>query len=139
MASAEKVRHRGSGKYFFAGIATFILLAFSSASLTAQISTCSGSPFNYLLPNAANGTTYTWTAPVITPAAGAITGGTAQATPQSAVSGILTNTTTAQAFATYNVTPSTGASFQLVVTVNPLPVLSSIHFLFFKKSLSIIK
>ncbi len=126
MASAEKVRHRGSYKCFFiGGVVAFILLAFTPGNLYAQISTCSGSPFNYLLPNAANGTTYTWTAPVITPAAGAITGGAAQATAQSAVSGILTNTTTAQAFATYNVTPSSGASFQLVVTVNPLPVLSS--------------
>jgi hypothetical protein len=66
------------------------------------------------------GTTYTWTNPVVT---GGITGGSAQATPQTSVNQTLTNPTNTIQTATYTVTPigpsCTGATFQLVVTVDP--------------------
>ncbi|RYY99902.1 MAG: PKD domain-containing protein, partial [Chitinophagaceae bacterium] len=70
-------------------------------------------------------TTYTWTVPVSNPA-GAVTGGTAQATGMSAVNGLLTNSGTAPATLTYTVMPLSGADgncpgapFTAVVTVNP--------------------
>jgi len=70
------------------------------------------------------GTTYTWGIPVIFPA-GAITGGTTQIVPGSINISGLTNTTTAAATATYTVTPysgtCSGASFNVVITVNPSP------------------
>lgn len=109
---------------------TCILLAVFSfyngySQQSFQIATCGGTPFNFIQPGAVNGTTYTWASPVILPSAGAITGGSAQAGAQSSVSQGLTNTTTAQASATYVVTTSNNTTFQLVVTVNPLPVLNS--------------
>lgn len=68
------------------------------------------------------GTTYTWSAPSITPA-GAITGATAEITPQTIISQNLTNTTTSPATVIYIVTPTSGIcggnSFTVTVTVNP--------------------
>ena len=130
MASAEKIKQYSPLTYFMRqAIPVFILLFICFNTVYAQqsfsISTCSGTPFNFIQPNAVNGTTYTWTAPVILPAPGAITGGAAQASGQSSVSQVLVNTTTAQATATYVVTASGGGTFQLIVTVNPLPVLNS--------------
>ncbi|TCJ13299.1 PKD domain-containing protein [Flaviaesturariibacter flavus] len=70
-------------------------------------------------------TTYTWTAPVSSPA-GALTGGLAQVAPQPSISQLLANTTAAPATMTYTVTPVSGdagncpgAPFTAVVTVNP--------------------
>ncbi len=129
MNSAETVPQYFFRRNFKWAVCSFIVLFFSFNTSYGQasfsISTCSGTPFNFIQPNAVNGTTYTWTAPVILPAAGAITGGSAQAAGQSSVSQVLVNTTTVQATATYVVTASDGSTFQLVVTVNPLPVLSS--------------
>jgi len=125
ISETTQSRYYRKRRYAWAAcICTILLLSFTSAN-AQSVSTCSGTPFNYFQPAAPNGTTYTWTAPVILPAAGAITGGSAQAGAQSSVSQVLVNTTTFQATATYTVTPSTGAAFQLIVTVNPLPVLSS--------------
>jgi large repetitive protein len=102
-----------------------------------NITICSGAAFNYT-PTTGNpvgtvvstGTTYTWTTPVSNPA-GAITGGSDQSTPQSSISQTLTNTTISPATLTYTVTPVSGAagncegaSFNIVVTVNPQPALS---------------
>ena len=68
------------------------------------------------------GTTYTWTVPVVT---GGIIGGIAELIPQTSVNQTLTNPTTVAQTATYTVTPigpnCTGATFTLVVTVNPKP------------------
>jgi len=94
-------------------------------------SVCSGSPFSIPIvdgvPAASTivpvGTTYAWGAPVIT---GGITGGSAQ-TGQATVGQTLTNPTNAVQTATYTVTPTSGtcvgATFQVVVTVNPTPVI----------------
>ncbi len=74
----------------------------------------SGATFTVTPAGAPAGTTYTWTAPVYT---GSVTGGSAQAAPQSSVSGTLTGTGTA----TYTVTPASGscvgATFTVTVTV----------------------
>jgi len=95
---------------------------------------CSGTAFNVSptngVPSAATivpaGTTYSWAAPVVT---GGITGGSAQ-TGQAAISQTLTNPTNSVQTATYTVTPTSGAAgacvganFQVVVTVNPTPVI----------------
>jgi gliding motility-associated-like protein len=73
-------------------------------------------------------TTYTWGAPVVT---AGITGGSAQSG-QASISQTLSTTSTAPGTATYTVTPTSGAAgacvgatFQVVVTVNPIPKLSS--------------
>ncbi len=72
------------------------------------------------------GTTYTWTAPVVT---GGMTGGSAQGVPQPTISQTLTNLSSAVQTATYTVTPTSGAAgacvgapFTVTVTVNPEPV-----------------
>ncbi len=97
-------------------------------AITAMTATiCSGATFTATPVNGTNGTvpagtTYTWSAPSISPA-NAITGGSAQAVAQTSVSQTLTNVTTANATATYTVTPTVGscpgASFTVTVTVLP--------------------
>jgi gliding motility-associated-like protein len=90
---------------------------------------CSATAFSVTPANTTNGivptgTTYTWAAPTTT-----TTGGSAQATGQTAISQTLTNSTTTSTTATYTVTPTfttcVGATFQLVVTVNPTPVITN--------------
>ncbi len=97
---------------------------------TEKDTICSGTSFNIIpldgLPNIVpTGTTYTWSAPIISPSASAITGGSAQSIAQSSIGQTLTNTTDQIATATYTVTPKSGscdgATFQVVVTVNPSP------------------
>ena len=95
---------------------------------------CSGTAFSIPisngLPSATTivpaGTTYAWGAPIVT---GGITGGSLQ-TNQATVSQTLTNPTNTVQTATYTVTPTSGAAgscigatFQVVVTVNPKPVI----------------
>jgi hypothetical protein len=91
------------------------------------LSACSFAPFNLapadVLPNVVPvGTTYDWGIPVVT---GGLTGG-ASGTAETDVNGILTNPTTIAQTATYTVTPSitgcSGASFDVVVTIDPSPV-----------------
>ena len=104
----------------------------STPAIPNQTATiCSGNSFSITpvngVPTSAtyvpSGTTYTWSAPAVT---GGITGGSAQATGQTAISQTLTNPTTSIQTATYTVTPksslSTGANFTVTVTVDPLPV-----------------
>jgi gliding motility-associated-like protein len=82
------------------------------------------SPLNITNGVVPSGTTYTWSAPVVT---GGITGG-AGGTNQTSISGTLTNPTTSPQTATYTVTPTagscTGATFTVTVTVNPTPVIT---------------
>src|SRR5690606_33258756 len=94
---------------------------------------CSGGTFTVTPANGGTeivptGTTYTWSAPVISPA-GSITGGSAQPTGQTSISQALTNTSNASATATYTVTPQsgtcTGPTFTVTVTVNPVPSISN--------------
>ena len=83
--------------------------------------TCSGTAFSVTPTGAPGGTTYTWTAPT----GAGFTGGAAQVTPQTTITGTLTNTGNTPVTATYTVTPFSGACagtpFQLTVTVNPKP------------------
>ena len=89
---------------------------------------CSGTSFNVTptssLPNInPTGTTYSWGAPVVT---GGITGGVA-AINQASITGTLNNPTNTVQTATYTVTPisngCSGATFTIVVTVNPTPII----------------
>ncbi|MDD4968290.1 MAG: PKD domain-containing protein [Paludibacter sp.] len=84
--------------------------------------TFSVTPFTQNGDTVPAGTTYTWTAPVISPL-NAITGSSSKLTAQASISQTLTNTTTSIATATYTVTPiagtCTGATFKVIVTVNP--------------------
>ena len=91
---------------------------------------CSGNSFNITPKNGGGnivptGTTYTWSAPLISPSLSAITGGSALNTDQNSISQTLINTTDQIATATYTVTPKSGScngtTFQVVVTVNPSP------------------
>jgi hypothetical protein len=90
---------------------------------------CSGTAFTVSPAGVPAGTTYTWTTPVSNPA-GAITGGSAQATGQASISQTLTNTTNAPATLTYTVTPLSGtcagSSFSVTVTVNPRPTVTAV-------------
>ena len=104
-------------------------------NLTAAI--CSGNTFIVTPVNGTDGivptgTTYTWSAPVISPL-GAITGGSAavgQTTISQTLTNILTNTNTAvEAKAIYTVTPKTGtctgANFTVTVTVQTKPTITA--------------
>jgi gliding motility-associated-like protein len=95
---------------------------------------CTNTSFNVTPTNAApttivpGGTTYSWLAPSVT---GGITGGVS-GTNQTSISGTLVNTSNIAETATYTVTPTSGASgncignnFDVVVTVNPKPVLTA--------------
>ena len=77
----------------------------------------SGGTFTVTPAGVPVGTTYTWTAPIYT---GGVTGGSAQATPQSDISGTLT-IPSGTGTATYTVTPTSGscigATFTVTVTV----------------------
>jgi len=93
-------------------------------------SVCSGVVFTVTPVNNTNGivpagTTYAWAAPTIT---GGITGG-ASGSAAANISGTLTNPTNTAQTATYTVTPlsggCTGSPFNIVVTVNPIAVLTS--------------
>ena len=97
--------------------------------LTAAI--CSGGTFAVTPVDATDGvvpagTIYSWPGPTVTP--GLITGG-ASGTNSANISGTLTNTTNSVQTATYTVTPKTGgctgASFDIVVTVNPKPAITA--------------
>ena len=103
-------------------------------SVTSQSETiCSGNNFTNLPTNGNGniipaGTTFTWTTPTSNPV-GAVSGGSAQTSPQTQVRQLLTNNTNAQGTLTYTVTPSAnscpGSSYQLIVNVNPKPVINA--------------
>ncbi|MCA6418576.1 MAG: hypothetical protein IM603_05695, partial [Cytophagales bacterium] len=76
------------------------------------------------------GTTYTWTAPTISPTPGSLTGASGQALPQTSISQTLNNTTTIVQTAVYTVTPTSGAgcvgsNFNITLDVNPKPVIAN--------------
>jgi gliding motility-associated-like protein len=91
------------------------------------VTICSGTSFS-ITPAVSGGniiplgTTYTWSAPLITPT-GSVTGASAEVTPQTTISQNLVNTTTSPATVTYTVTPVSGVCvgvpFTVTVTVNP--------------------
>jgi gliding motility-associated-like protein len=83
---------------------------------------CSGNAFTVTPTSVPVGTQYTWAIPVQTPN-GSVTGSSGQAIPQSTISQILNNTTTAAVQTLYTVTPAvngcTGNNFTITVGVNP--------------------
>ena len=97
------------------------------AFTTQSVTSCSGSAFQITPANAPAGTTYTWSDPIL---ATGIINGVSQSSPQNNISQILANTGTSPATATYSVLPSangcTGNTFNAVVTVTPLPVVSNL-------------
>ena len=96
--------------------------------LTATI--CNGNTFSILPVNSGltivpAGTTYTWSAPLVT---GGITGSSAQSTGLDSISQLLTHNTYSDQTATYTVTPQSGAAgacvgadFTATITVHPSP------------------
>ncbi|GAB3202271.1 hypothetical protein ABID22_002610 [Pontibacter aydingkolensis] len=92
-----------------------------TVSSSATANTCSEATFTYTPTSATAGTTYTWTR--------AAAGGNAAASGDGVISETLTNTTTAPITVTYVITPSAndcaGTPQNIVVTINPRPVLSS--------------
>lgn len=101
------------------------------------LTVCSEGVFNYSITNGSptiatvvpNNTTYTWPTPIMT---GGMTGGTAGMN-LSSISQTLDNPTSSPQTATYFITPTSGttgscigASFSLVVTVNPKPAVNNI-------------
>ena len=90
---------------------------------------CSGNSFqiipvsNGTTDNVPSGTTYIWSAPVISPP-GAISGASAQSSPRTSISQTLINNTASPATVTYTVSPLSsscpGPDFTVTVTVNPL-------------------
>ncbi len=93
-------------------------------------SACSGSGFTATPVNSTNGvvpagTTYSWAAPSVT---GGLTGGTT-GSGASSITGTLTNPTNTAQTATYTVTPTAsgcpGATFTVMVTINPTPAVTA--------------
>lgn len=88
---------------------------------------CSGSTFTLTQSGIPIGTIYNWDIPTISPA-NAITGSVA-ATNQVSFNQTLTNSNNAVATATYNITPisgaCSGASFSVLVSVNPSPTFTT--------------
>ena len=95
---------------------------------TASI--CSNGTFTVTPTSSQPSTTYTWTAPAISPAS-SITGSSAQPAAQTSISQTLVNTTNAVATATYTVTPTAGScpgsTFTVTVTVNPVPAINTVN------------
>jgi hypothetical protein len=89
------------------------------------LTNCSGSLFNLIPTGVPLGTTYTWSVPVSAPLS--VISGTS-GTAASSISQTLTNSTVNPATATYTITPSVGgcagASFTLIVTVNPVATIA---------------
>lgn len=105
-------------------IGSLLFFSMAAHAQTYNISSCSGSNISFVQPGAPAGTTYTWLTPVIAPT-NSITNGSANLNPQNQVAQTLFNNTSSLATATYQVTTSNSTTFSLVVTVNPLPQLSS--------------
>jgi len=101
--------------------------------LNNNLTVCSGESFSFSpvngVPSSLNivpsGTTYSWSAPVVT---GGMTGGTAQSG-QTVISDVLVNNTNAIQTATYTITPIVGTcpgnTFELVINVNPEPYINN--------------
>ena len=95
--------------------------------------TCSNTYFNFKAPNTPDNTVYTWSSPIQAPG---ISGGSPQTlVPQNTLTQLLINNANAVGTATYIVTPiipatftagCIGRPFNLIVSVSPQPILTSI-------------
>ncbi|MCW3126626.1 MAG: hypothetical protein JWO03_2284 [Bacteroidetes bacterium] len=105
------------------GLQGFAMGVSNPVQAPSAITICSNSSFNATPTNLPAGTTYTWTAPVVSPA-GSITGASAQSTAVAVVGQALINTSGADATATYTVVPSnncSGLGYTVTITVKPAP------------------
>ncbi len=101
-------------------LSLFILSVIFFSGLNAQISTCSGNAISY---NPISGETYTWTVTSIT---GSVSGANVgQSATGTIINPTLINTSSSSATVTYDVKTLSNSNFTLVVTVNPIPNLSS--------------
>ena len=101
-----------------AGLQGFAMGLSNPIQAPDSLTICSGGTFNATPSNLPGGTTYTWSAPTISPP-GSITGASAQ-TNASWASQTLVNTTTNPATAVYNIIPSnncSGLGYTVTVTV----------------------
>ncbi|MBS1617064.1 MAG: hypothetical protein JST76_00990 [Bacteroidetes bacterium] len=108
------------------GLQGFAMGVSNPVQAPSSATICSGSSFNANPTNLPAGTTYTWAAPIVSPA-GSLTGATAQSTPTATVGQTLVNTGLSAATATYTIVPSnncSGQGYNVTVTVNPKPVAS---------------
>jgi gliding motility-associated-like protein len=103
-------------------------LVLSPIITSKTLKICSGNSFQVTpvtngIDNVPAGTTFVWSAPVISPA-GAISGASAQTTPRTNISQTLINNTANPATVTYTVSPISkvcpGPNFTITVTVDPL-------------------
>uniref|UniRef100_UPI0037C0B3B5 beta strand repeat-containing protein n=1 Tax=Flavobacterium sp. TaxID=239 RepID=UPI0037C0B3B5 len=104
--------------------------------LNNNLTVCSGESFSFTpangVPSSLNvvpsGTTYSWSAPVVT---GGMTGGTAQSG-QTVISDVFVNNTNSVQTAIYTITPIVGTcpgnTFELVINVNPEPYVNNAIF-----------
>ena len=101
-------------------IGTYTVTVNPAPSVTGTYtpSICSGSTFTVNPTSSVSGTTYTWGVPAYS---GSVSGGSAQGTGQTSVSGTLTNNGVTSGTAAYTVTPTTttctGNTFTVTVTV----------------------
>ncbi|MBS1686671.1 MAG: T9SS type A sorting domain-containing protein [Bacteroidetes bacterium] len=108
------------------GLQGFAMGVSNPVQAPSALTICSGSSFNANATNLPAGTTYTWAAPIVSPA-GSLTGATAQNTPTATVGQTLVNTGLSVATATYTVVPSnncSGQGYTVTITVNPKPIAS---------------
>lgn len=115
---------------------TFTMTVNPVPSITASYNPviCSGNSFTVTPTDGSgntlpSGTKYSWSAPVVSGITGAASG-----TNETSITGTLTNTTNAPINVTYTVTPTAqstpvcpGATFQVVVTVNPTISISNVN------------
>ncbi|WP_019039321.1 PKD-like domain-containing protein [Psychroflexus tropicus] len=115
---------------------TFTITVNPSPSIQDDsLSLCNGGTFDYTPTNGGGnilpaGTTYTWATPVSNPV-GAITGGSAEFTPQTSISQTVTNSTPNTATITYTITPTSsegcqGDPFTLTINFDEEPVVQNI-------------
>jgi gliding motility-associated-like protein len=97
---------------------------------TQTYNSCSGVNFTFNPYNAPSGTNYTWNIPSY-PQNSKLSGGTSQAIPQNNITQNLINLADTASIAKFTITPNTngciGPDFNLLVTVNPLPVVADLQ------------
>ena len=87
------------------GLQGFAMGISNPVKAPTNLTICSNSSFNATPTNLPVGTTYTWSAPVVSPA-GSLTGAVAQSSPIAIVGQNLINTTSSPATAVYSILPS---------------------------------
>jgi gliding motility-associated-like protein len=107
--------------------ATYTVTVYPTAKVTsaATATVCSNSLFSYSIGSAVSGVTYSWSRAAVAGISNAAVSGASG----SPISETLANTTNAAVNVTYVIIPSAngcaGTPFNLVVTVNPIPVITS--------------